>query len=422
MLRAMGASVLAMVVVLVIGPAFIRWLRLNEFGQNIREEGPEAHKTKEGTPTMGGVLIWFAVLVSYVVFSRFSVASLTVFIAAAGNALIGFADDWIKIVRKRSLGLSARYKLLLQLLLSLFIGFVEAGVNPLVTTIYPEEKTAKLNALHAWWPGGLVIGSLLAWLFSTQQATWQAKMWIILIPVVIYGLMLFTIKFPATERVQSGVTTGQMYREALKPLFLLWLFCMLLTGAAELGTNQWISAIMKTFGIKIGPFEFGSLALAWISLVMLVGRLSAVGWLQRMNPVALLIGSSVVSAIGLILLGMVNSPAMAIFACFVFAVGVCYYWPTMLGFTSERFPAGGSFLLGLMGAAGMASAGAASGLLGKLQMALSPSADAAGKAIGAARSLQVMAVLPVILTVIFVCVYLYDQKRGGYKKVELGAK
>lgn len=124
MLRAMGASVLAMVLVLVIGPAFIRWLRLNEFGQNIREEGPEGHKTKEGTPTMGGVLIWFAVLISYVVFSRFSVASLTVFIAAAGNALIGFADDWIKIVRKRSLGLSARYKLVLQLLLSIFIGFI----------------------------------------------------------------------------------------------------------------------------------------------------------------------------------------------------------------------------------------------------------------------------------------------------------
>ncbi len=124
MLRAMGASVLAMVLVLVIGPAFIRWLRLNEFGQNIREDGPEAHKTKEGTPTMGGVLIWFAVLIPYLVFSRFSVASLTVFIAAIGNAGIGFADDWIKIVRKRSLGLSARYKLLLQLLLSLFIGFI----------------------------------------------------------------------------------------------------------------------------------------------------------------------------------------------------------------------------------------------------------------------------------------------------------
>jgi phospho-N-acetylmuramoyl-pentapeptide-transferase len=120
----MGASVVAMVLMLVIGPPFIRWLRLNEFGQNIREDGPEGHKTKEGTPTMGGVLIWFAVIVPFIIFSRFSVASITVMIAALGNAAIGFADDWIKIVRKRSLGLAARYKLLLQLLLSLFIGFI----------------------------------------------------------------------------------------------------------------------------------------------------------------------------------------------------------------------------------------------------------------------------------------------------------
>jgi phospho-N-acetylmuramoyl-pentapeptide-transferase len=73
---------------------------------------------------MGGMLIWLAVLVPFVIFSRFSVASITVMIAALGNAAIGFADDWIKIVRRRSLGLSARYKLLLQLALALFIGFV----------------------------------------------------------------------------------------------------------------------------------------------------------------------------------------------------------------------------------------------------------------------------------------------------------
>lgn len=135
MLRAMAASVLAMVLVLVIGPAFIRWLRVNEFGQNIREEGPEGHRTKEGTPTMGGLLIWFAVLVPFLIFSRLSIASLTVFVAAMGNATIGFADDWIKIVRKRSLGLSARYKLLLQLLLSLFIGFVALRFVGLSTAI-----------------------------------------------------------------------------------------------------------------------------------------------------------------------------------------------------------------------------------------------------------------------------------------------
>jgi len=144
-LRAMGASVLAMVLVLVIGPAFIRWLRVNEFGQNIREEGPQAHKTKEGTPTMGGVLIWLAVLVPYVVFSRFSIASLTVLIAALGNAGIGFADDWIKIVRKRSLGLSARYKLLLQLLLALFIGFIALHFVGITTAVDVPFTSYKLE-------------------------------------------------------------------------------------------------------------------------------------------------------------------------------------------------------------------------------------------------------------------------------------
>ena len=144
MLRAMAASVVAMVLVLIIGPAFVRWLRVNEFGQNIREEGPEGHKTKEGTPTMGGMLIWFAVLVSYVVFSRFSVASLTVFVAAMGNAAIGFIDDWIKIVRKRSLGLSARYKLLLQLLLSLFIGFVALHFVGIPTSVDVPFTSYKL--------------------------------------------------------------------------------------------------------------------------------------------------------------------------------------------------------------------------------------------------------------------------------------
>jgi len=144
-LRAMGASVLAMVLVLVIGPAFIRWLRVNEFGQNIREEGPQAHKTKEGTPTMGGVLIWLAVLVPYVIFSRFSIASLTVLIAALGNAGIGFADDWIKIVRKRSLGLSARYKLLLQLLLALFIGFIALHFVGITTAVDVPFTSYKLE-------------------------------------------------------------------------------------------------------------------------------------------------------------------------------------------------------------------------------------------------------------------------------------
>ncbi len=135
MLRAMVSSVTAMVLVLAIGPAFVRWLRANEFGQTVRDEGPEGHQSKSGTPTMGGLLIWFAVIVPYIVFSRFSIASVTVLFAALANASIGFVDDWMKIVRRRSLGLSARYKLLLQLLLSLFIGFIVLHFSGLDTRI-----------------------------------------------------------------------------------------------------------------------------------------------------------------------------------------------------------------------------------------------------------------------------------------------
>jgi phospho-N-acetylmuramoyl-pentapeptide-transferase len=132
MFRATAASIVAMLLMLAAGPWFIRWLRRNEFGQNIREEGPAAHQTKAGTPTMGGALISLAVFISVVIFSHLSVAVFDVMVATFGSAFIGFIDDYIKIVRKRSLGLPARYKLLLQLLLALLVGFIAlrfAGID-----------------------------------------------------------------------------------------------------------------------------------------------------------------------------------------------------------------------------------------------------------------------------------------------------
>jgi phospho-N-acetylmuramoyl-pentapeptide-transferase len=133
--RAMAASFVALVIVLLVAPKFIDWLRRNEFGQHIREEGPEAHHTKAGTPTMGGLLIWMAVLVPYLVFSRLSVASLAVAICTFGCAFIGFLDDWMSLVRKRSLGLHARYKMLLLLALSLFVGFLALHFGGVDTTL-----------------------------------------------------------------------------------------------------------------------------------------------------------------------------------------------------------------------------------------------------------------------------------------------
>lgn len=143
MFRAIAASFTAMVLMLLVAPKFIEWLRRNEFGQNIREEGPEGHQTKAGTPTMGGLLLWIAAVIPYIIFSRLSVASFTVLICALGCAFIGFVDDWLSIVRRRSLGLHARYKVLLQLVLALFIGFLAlryGGVDTSLDLPWPHAE------------------------------------------------------------------------------------------------------------------------------------------------------------------------------------------------------------------------------------------------------------------------------------------
>jgi len=120
LIAAMGA----MLICIFLGPKFIEYLRLREFGQQIREEGPEEHHEKAGTPTMGGLLIFTAVAIPYLVLSNRDTQSLAVFGVAFGCALIGFADDYLKITRRRSLGLSARYKLLLQVGLALGLWYV----------------------------------------------------------------------------------------------------------------------------------------------------------------------------------------------------------------------------------------------------------------------------------------------------------
>jgi phospho-N-acetylmuramoyl-pentapeptide-transferase len=118
------AGMAAMLICIFLGPKFIEYLRLREFGQQIREEGPEEHHEKAGTPTMGGLIIFTAIAIPYLVLSDRSTASLAVFGVALGCAAIGFADDFLKITRRRSLGLSARYKLLLQAGLALGLWYV----------------------------------------------------------------------------------------------------------------------------------------------------------------------------------------------------------------------------------------------------------------------------------------------------------
>lgn len=284
-------------------------------------------------------------------------------------------------------------------------GFIEGAINPLVATLYPDDKTAKLNALHAWWPGGIVIGALLGYAMSYFDASWQVKTGVLFIPTIIYGIMFLGLKLPPTERVQSGVSTGSMFKEVSRPLFIIWLFCMILTASTELGTNQWIGEMMKMSGI-----ESGILLLAWVSFVMLIGRSFAGPVVHKLSPTGLLVGSAVISTVGLLALSMATSAVMAFIAATIFSVGVCYFWPTMLGVTSERFPKGGALAMGLVGAAGMASAGLAQPVAGWLIERF----DVAG-------ALKHAAILPAILIVIFGIFYARDRAAGGYKAESIHA-
>jgi predicted MFS family arabinose efflux permease len=278
-------------------------------------------------------------------------------------------------------------------------GLVEAFINPLTATVYPDRKTEKLNLLHVWFPGGIVIGGLVAFGLGRLGASWPVKMAFILVPTALYGALFLGQEFPPTERVQQGVSTAGMYRAVLRPLFFVLVFCMILTASTELATNQWIAYILSsTAGMSAG----GILVLVWINGLMAIGRWFAGPMVHRLSPIGLLAGSATVSAVGLVGLSAASSPATAIAAATVFAIGICYFWPTMLGVTSERLPDGGALALALIGGVGTLSAAIFTWILGGLYDRLGPR-----------MALRYMAVLPVALVVIFAAIWLYDRKRGS---------
>lgn len=232
-------------------------------------------------------------------------------------------------------------------------GLVEAACNPLVASLYPEEKTVRLNRFHVWFPGGIVIGSVAAWgLDQAGLAAWQLKVGLILIPTLLYGAMMLRERFPETEGVRAGVGMGEMFRVTLTtPLMLLMLACMAITASTELGPNRWVPAVLEAGGIP------GILVLAWINGLMAVLRYRAGFAVHRWSPTGVLLGSAVISFVGLLWLSYAETITIAFASATVFAVGVCYFWPTMLGFVSERIPRSGALGLGLMGAMGMAVVG-----------------------------------------------------------------
>ncbi len=239
------------------------------------------------------------------------------------------------------------------LIIAMGNGLVEAACNPLVAALYPQDKTVKLNQFHVWFPGGIVIGGLAAYgLDQLGITSWQVKLLLILVPTLLYGVLLLGRRFPATEGVQSGVSMGQMFHATLlSPLMILMLVAMALTASVELGPNRWVPAVLEAGGMA------GILVLVWINGLMAIMRYFSGPLVHRISPTGILLISSVLAGVGLYWLSYAESGSAAVLAATVFAIGVCYFWPTMLGFVSERIPRSGALGLGLMGAVGMATVG-----------------------------------------------------------------
>lgn len=234
------------------------------------------------------------------------------------------------------------------LLIGIGNGTVEAACNPLVTAIYPDNKTTKLNHFHLWFPGGIVIGTLIVLGLNAVGLNWQVQVGMMIIPTIIYGYLFSKLDFPVTERVAAGISTATMYKSILSPLFIFMFICMLGTAITELFTGQWIGVLLQNVT------DNALLILTTTTGIMVLGRGFAEPVVHRFSPQGVLLFSAILAALGLYLLSTLTGNSVFV-AALIFGIGVCYFWPTMLGFVSENIPESGALGLNVLGGAGMFS-------------------------------------------------------------------
>lgn len=292
-----------------------------------------------------------------------------------------------------------------------FIGFangsVEAACNPMIADMFPERKTTMLNKFHVWFPGGIVIGALVSKFMTDADMGWQLQIAIMLIPTLIYAFLIFGQKFPESNELESS--TAINIKSLASPLFLFMIVCMTLTATTELGTQQWVERILGKAGAS--PM----LVLALITGLMAVGRYFAGPVIHRLNPVGVLWASSVIATLGILMMSMVSGP-MVYAAAVLFAVGVMYFWPTMIGFVGEYLPKTGALGMSLIGGAGMLATSIWQPIIGgwldderASALASGLTADAADLAAGQA-TLDNLAVFPAILIIAFGILFFMRKK------------
>ena len=214
------------------------------------------------------------------------------------------------------------------LISTLFIGFgngcTEAACNPMIADMYSSDKIDKmLNRFHMWFPGGIFIGAIISYIMTSLGLGWEAQMWVTMIPTVIYFYLFFGKAFPK-PKVEGVTSLGENFKAMLSPTFIFLFVAMSLTAISEFGPQQWVNVVMSASGAS------GMLILALTTGLMAVGRFFAGPIVGKLGQTGILLGGAVFATIGIYMFSVVTG-GLAYLAAIIFAVGVCFFWPTMVG-------------------------------------------------------------------------------------------
>lgn len=304
------------------------------------------------------------------------------------------------------------------LLISTFLigfanGSVEAGCNPLIAQMYPKNTTTMLNRFHVWFPGGIVIGALASNAMTSASFNWQWQVALILIPTATYGAMMLTAQFPKFDAQQNS--TSSNLKNLLSPLYLFLIICMTLTAVTEFGTQQWIEQILGSSGAS--PMVI----LALITGLMALGRFFAGPIVHRFSPSGVLLGSAIFSTIGIYMMSQAQGSAIY-FAAAMFAIGVTYFWPTMIGCVAEYTPKTGALGMSLIGGAGMFAMSLWNPVIGnwidsaKTQAQTQNITPEQVEVVAGQAVLQNLLLFPVVLIVVFIGLHLFIRKNKSVEQ------
>jgi len=296
---------------------------------------------------------------------------------------------------------------------TLFIGFgngcTEAACNPLIADLYSGKKMDKmLNRFHMWFPGGIVLGSLISKFMTDFGASWQTQMWVIMIPTILYAIIFWGKAYPEPKQ-EAVASISNNFKAMFSPIFIFLFCCMALTAISEFGPQQWVGIIMADSGAS--PM----LILALVTGVMAVGRFFAGSVIKVLGQTGVLLFSAVFATIGVYLFSVVTG-GMAYVAAIFFAIGVCYFWPTMIATTAQRVPLSGALGMSIIGGVGMFSTSIFQPIIGRWIDKSKEAVVASGQAVEnidlavGQATLAKLAIFPGILIVLFL-LFFFWQKR-----------